>query len=65
MKRWMRLTLDEHQRLNDYVHEMGLELGIDLIGDYYDEKEQDAFQRDHDEFIEDMSLGGKRYRVKR
>jgi hypothetical protein len=65
MRRWMALTLDEHRRLEDYVREMGLQLGVDLIGDRCGEKQQDDFQRDDDEFVDDMGLGGKRYRMKR
>jgi hypothetical protein len=64
MKRWMALTLDEHQRLEDYVREMGAQLGIDLIGDRCDEKQQDDFQKDREEYLGEMSLGGMPYRVK-
>jgi hypothetical protein len=45
---------------------MGMELGIDLMGDHTNDiARQDEFQKDHDEDVADMSLGGKRYRERR
>ena len=62
MQRWMNLTIEEHRRLDAYCHQMGMELGIDLVGDRVNGRRAQAeFQQDKDEYIEEMSLGGERY----
>jgi hypothetical protein len=62
MQRWMNLTIEEHRRLDAYCRDMGTELGIDLVGDRVPGlREQIEFQKDRDEYIEEMSLGGERY----
>jgi hypothetical protein len=66
MGQWMGLTIEQHRRLDAYCREMGMELGIDLMGDHTNDiARQDEFQKDHDEDVADMSLGGKRYRERR
>jgi hypothetical protein len=60
--RWMSLTLEEHRELDKFVAARGCELGIDVAG--YHTNERDEFQKDRDEYVEEMSLGGRRYKVR-
>lgn len=61
-KRTIWVSIEEYQRLTTEDHAQW-NFGIDLTrgGDWrnYDP------QKDHDEYIEEMSLGGKPYRVPR
>jgi hypothetical protein len=62
LTRWMSLTLEEHRELDKFVAARGCELGVDILG--YHTDQPDDVQKDHDEYIEDVSLGGRRYRVR-
>jgi hypothetical protein len=60
LQRWMNLTIEEHRRLDAYCHQMGLELGFDLIGDRASERRRQAdFQKDHDESQETAGGPGR------
>jgi hypothetical protein len=63
LTRWMSLTLEEHGELDRFVSKRGCELGIDVAG--FHTNECDEFQKDRDEYIEEMSLGGRPYKVRR
>jgi hypothetical protein len=66
---WMGLTAEQHRCLDAYLKEQNAELGIDIDGSHTGGRqlqfEHDPDQLDRDEYIEDMSRGGKRYRVRR
>jgi hypothetical protein len=64
MTRWMSLTLEEHRELDKFVNAHGCELGIDIAGYHSNEMVLFEVQKDRDEYVEEMSLGGRRYRVR-
>jgi hypothetical protein len=59
----MSLTLEEHRELDLFVNKRGYELGIDVAG--FHTNERDDCQKDRDEYVEEMSLGGRPYKVRR
>jgi hypothetical protein len=63
MTRWMSLTFEEHRALDRFVKKRGYELGIDIAG--YHTEQQDEVQKNRDEYVEEMSLGGRPYKVRR
>jgi hypothetical protein len=63
MSRWMSLTLEEHRELDKFVKAHGYELGIDIAG--YHTEQADEVQKNRDEYVEEMSLGGRPYKVRR
>ena len=69
LPQWMELTAEEHHRLSIYLQTQNAELGIDVAGYHTGGRrlqfEDDPDQKDHDEYIDDMGLGGKRYRERR
>jgi hypothetical protein len=62
LTRWMSLTLEEHRELDKFVKARGCEVGVDVAG--YHTEQHDEIQKDRDEYVEEMSLGGRRYKVR-
>jgi hypothetical protein len=64
LPQWMGLTAEEHHRLAIYLQEQNAELGIDIDG-YHTGGQQLQFEKDDEEYLESMSLGGRPYKERR